>query len=188
MRALMIDPYLTHLAEQGILLAEIGVAALLGGAVGFERERADKPAGLRTHMLVAASAALLVGLADSMVGSLGQTSQVQADPIRVLEAIITGVAFLGAGTIIQRRRTRSVEGLTTAASLLLVASVGAAVALDRLVLAVGVTVLTLLILRTVETAERRWGVKRGSVSDSPGDTAPAVTETGPPTDATDADC
>lgn len=180
----MFDPYFTQLSEQAILLAEITVAALLGGAVGFERERADKPAGLRTHMLVAAAAALLVGLADSMVGTLGQTSRVQADPIRVLEAIITGVAFLGAGTIIQRRQARSVEGLTTAASLLLVASVGAAVALDRLVLAVGVTVLTLLVLRTVETAERRWGVKRRSQDGSRGDPdTPVDAETRTQTDA-----
>ena len=186
----MLDPYLTNLSQQAILLAEIAFAALLGGAVGFERERADKPAGLRTHMLVAASAALLVGLADSMVGAVGQTARVQADPIRVLEAIITGVAFLGAGTIIQRRQTRSVEGLTTAASLLLVASVGAAVALDRLVLAVGVTILTLLVLRTVETAERRWGVKRDSKRDTLDDgKAPADAEaTDPDPDAeTDTD-
>jgi len=155
----MFDSFFLDVPGELTVLAEVALAALLGGLVGFERERADKPAGLRTHMLVAAAAALLVGLADSMVGTLGQASRVQADPIRVLEAIITGVAFLGAGTIIQRRRARSVEGLTTAASMLLVASVGAAVALNRLVLALGVTVLTLLVLRGVEATQRRWSGK-----------------------------
>ena len=155
----MLDSFFLDVPGELVVLAEVVLAALLGALVGFERERADKPAGLRTHMLVAGAAALLGGLADSMGGTLGQTPRGQADPIRGLEAIITGVAFLGAGTIIQRRQARSVEGLTTAASMLLVASVGAAVALNRLVLALGVTVLTLLVLRGVESAQRRWGGK-----------------------------
>lgn len=140
------------------LLLLVGIAAFLGGVIGIEREIADKPAGLRTHMIVAAAAALLVGLSDTMVETFSREAfgqQVRPDPIRILEAIITGISFLGAGTIIQRRREKSVEGLTTAASLLLTTAVGAAVALHQLVLAVGGTVLTLVTLRMLHGLEER---------------------------------
>lgn len=145
------------------LLLLVGIAAFLGGVVGIEREIADKPAGLRTHMIVAAAAALLVGLSDTMVTTFSQEvfgEQVRPDPIRILEAIITGISFLGAGTIIQRRREKSVEGLTTAASLLLTTAVGAAVALQQMVLAVGGTVLTLITLRMLHWLEDRLDVWR----------------------------
>lgn len=99
--------------EQGRLLARAAGAAILGGAIGWERERASKPAGLRTHMLVAAAAALLVGLGDAMTGTFvdrQQDSVLRTDPLRTIEAIIAGVSFLGAGTIIRNRRDASVEG------------------------------------------------------------------------------
>lgn len=136
------------------ILGIVGIAALLGSIVGLDREFADKPAGLRTHMLVAASAALLVSLANVIVPNLDINPElVRMDPIRMIEAIVAGITFLGAGTII--RQKSGVEGLTTAASLLFVAALGVTVALSQFALAVGLTVLNLLILRGIKLFEKR---------------------------------
>ena len=130
------------------ILGLVALAALFGAIVGFEREAASKPAGLRTHMLVAASAALLVSLTNVILPSLDiGPDLVRIDPIRMIEAIVAGIAFLGAGTII--RQGSGVEGLTTAASLLFVAALGVTVALSQFILAVGLTVLNLIILRVI---------------------------------------
>ena len=139
------------------IIGEVALAMLLGGVIGFEREMADKPAGFRTQMLVAGAAALLVGLADAMLRRFAMDSSVNAssDPIRIVEAIVTGISFLGAGTIFRRDRTEQVEGLTTAASILLCAAVGISVALRQFVLAVGVTLLALLVLRGLTGIEKR---------------------------------
>ena len=137
------------------IIGEVALAMLMGGVIGFEREVADKPAGFRTHMLVAGASALLVGLADAMLlryiveGKTGIT----ADPIRITEAIVTGISFLGAGTIFRRKSGEEVQGLTTAASILLCAAVGISVALHQFVLAVGVTLLALIVLRGLTGVE-----------------------------------
>ena len=135
---------------QLLIVGTVVVAAILGGVVGMERELADRPAGLRTHAILAAAACLLVSLPDALIEyyALETTSEVlRADPIRIVEAVVTGTAFLGAGTIFRDRDKGAVEGLTTAASLLLVGAIGIAVALGQLITAVLVTVLTLLLLR-----------------------------------------
>lgn len=135
-------------------LASVVIAAVLGGIVGMEREMANRPAGLRTHAILAAAACLLVRLGDTLVQSFAAETVpevLRADPIRIVEAIVTGVAFLGAGTIFRDRERAAVEGLTTAASLLLVSAIGIAVALQQLILAAAVTVLTLILLRTVRS-------------------------------------
>ena len=113
------------------LLGKIVVAAFFGGLVGIEREFAEKPAGLRTHMLVCATSAFLVTLAYQMVASYEARDLITVDPVRVMEAIVVGISFLGAGTILKHSREgeRSVEGLTTSASILSVAAIGIAVAL-----------------------------------------------------------
>jgi putative Mg2+ transporter-C (MgtC) family protein len=134
------------------LLLYIGLALLLGGVIGWEREEAEKPAGLRTHMLVCAAAALLVGLGEILTEEFRRDifgDLVRTDPTRLLEAIITGVSFLGAGTIIRQRGRGSVAGLTTAASLLMTSGIGAAIALHQFVLAAGATVATFVTLRFV---------------------------------------
>jgi putative Mg2+ transporter-C (MgtC) family protein len=146
------------------IIGEVALAMLLGGVIGFERELADKPAGFRTQMLVAGAAALLVGLADALLLRFiveGQTS-VRADPIRIVEAIVTGISFLGAGTIFRRSRSEQVEGLTTAASILLCAAVGISVALRQFVLAVAVTLLALIVLRGLTGIEKRLARKKGA--------------------------
>ncbi len=135
------------------LLGVVALAALLGGLVGLDRELADKPAGLRTHMLVAASAALLVSLTNVIVPRLAiDLGLVSLDPIRMIEAVVTGITFLGAGTIIRQRS--GVVGLTTAASLLFVAALGITAALSQYVLAFGLTLLNLVILRGVKLVEK----------------------------------
>ncbi|MDR8394177.1 MgtC/SapB family protein [Aliifodinibius sp. S!AR15-10] len=124
-------------------------AIFLGGLIGLEREIADKPAGLRTHMLVTGAAALLVILGDTIVARFGASpyvEAVQADPIRIMEAIITGISFLGAGTIIFKSQHETIEGLTTAASILFASAIGITVGLDELGMASILTVVVILIL------------------------------------------
>lgn len=129
------------------MLGKIVIAALLGGLVGLEREFAERPAGLRTHMLVCGTAAFFVLLADLLLDNFEQKEILNADPVRVVEAIVVGISFLGAGTILKYREQgeRVVEGLTTSASILSVAAIGIAVALNAYILAVGVALLNLLI-------------------------------------------
>lgn len=143
-----------HPNQGGRLLAQLEVvgyvalAMMLCAFIGMEREMADKPAGFRTHMLVGGVAALLVKLSGVIVDTLPvSNSLIQVDPIRVMEAIIAGVSFLGAGTIFRRTDKETTEGLTTAASLLFVAGIGVGVATGQIVLAVCVTLLALVVLR-----------------------------------------
>lgn len=136
------------LLDQLQIVGYVALAMVLCAFVGIEREMADKPAGFRTHMLVGGAAALLVKLSGVIVDSLALSSSlIQVDPIRVIEAIIAGVSFLGAGTIFRRTDKETTEGLTTAASLLFVAGIGVSVATGQLVLAVCVTLMALLVLR-----------------------------------------
>jgi putative Mg2+ transporter-C (MgtC) family protein len=115
------------------------LAGLLGGLVGFQREQAGKAAGLRTHMLVALGSAFFVMIPHQAGMSI-------ADLSRVLQGIITGVGFLGAGTILKRPTEEHIEGLTTAAGLWLTAAVGSAAGMGREASAVLGTVLAFLIL------------------------------------------
>jgi putative Mg2+ transporter-C (MgtC) family protein len=136
------------------ILGQVAIAMALGGLIGLEREFADKPAGLRTHMLIAGAAALLVGLGDTMIRRFGAAGDlVRSDPTRVIEAVVAAVGFLGAGMIIRRGGTDQVEGLTTAASVLFAAAVGICVALTEFLLAIGVTALDLATLRGVVPLE-----------------------------------
>ncbi|MBB1059337.1 MgtC/SapB family protein [Marilutibacter spongiae] len=140
-----------------MVVAHAGLAMLLGGAVGYERELKDRPAGFRTHMLVAGAAALLIGLgrlALALPDTLPGTGVLQIDPLRLIEAVVAGVAFIGAGTIFARRRDGAIAGITTAASLLMVAVIGVAAGLALYLVAVAATVLTLLVLTLLRVAER----------------------------------
>lgn len=136
-------------------LAQIAVAIVLGGAVGWERETAGKWAGLRTHSLVAAAAVLFVQVGSILATSTAIAGEhLRADPIRILEALVTGIAFLGAGTIFRDTEDK-MRGLTTAASLLATGAIGTAVAVDRYVIAVGSTILALFVLRALKHLEIR---------------------------------
>jgi len=144
--------YDTNWLAQLEIAVKVLIAGVLGGVVGLERELANRPAGLRTHAILASAAALLVGLGDLLISRFAAETLpevLRADPLRIVEAIVTGVAFLGAGTIFRHPEERVVEGLTTGASLLLVAAVGVAVDIGQLLLAGIVTLVSLILLRWV---------------------------------------
>jgi len=151
------------IGSQLAVLLSTGYAMLLGGVIGFERELKDRPAGFRTHMLVAGAAALLVGLGDLVADhftALHSETLLRIDPIRLIEAVVTAVGFLGAGAIFRRSGGNSVAGLTTAASLLMVAAIGIAAGLHAHALAIGGTLLTLAVLTVLSWVERRAGTRR----------------------------
>jgi putative Mg2+ transporter-C (MgtC) family protein len=99
------------------VVVRVLTAALLGALLGAERERAGKPAGLRTHMLVALGAALFVLFP-------AESGMEVADLSRVIQGVATGIGFIGAGTILKRAEAEQVEGLTTAASIWLTGAIG----------------------------------------------------------------
>lgn len=143
------------------ILIRLAAALVLSGVLGWEREAAGKPAGLRTHMLVGAGAALFVGIGELLVIEFQSYGDLQRfDPTRVLEAVVAGVSFLGAGTILFTRHGRTIEGLTTAASLWTTSAVGMCVGLGRYRLAVGATVLLFLVLHSLIWLERRAQARR----------------------------
>ncbi len=137
------------------LLIRLLLAAVLGGLIGLEREISGKPAGLRTNMLICVGAALLTELSVGI--GLLTPERPNADPARIAAQIVSGIGFLGAGTIIQARG--SVVGLTTAATLWVVAAIGMAVGAAAYVEAIGTSVLViavLVLLRRLEIGlERR---------------------------------
>lgn len=132
------------------LILTVLFAVFLGGIIGLERELAGKPAGLRTHMLISGSAAFLVELTQLIIltpsgNEASGTLSIQADPIRIIQSIIVGVSFIGAGSIIQIKVKERIEGLTTAASILFTTALGIAVAYDQYIASIGVTLIILII-------------------------------------------
>ena len=136
------------------LLERLLMAAILGSVIGFERERLNWAAGLRTHMLVCVGASLIMlvsifGFSDV----LGQ-KDVTLDPSRVAAQVVSGIGFLGAGAILLRGEV--VRGLTTAASLWSVAGIGLAVGGGMYTAAIGATIIILIILAGIKPLERRF--------------------------------
>ncbi|WP_027213157.1 MgtC/SapB family protein [Burkholderia sp. WSM2232] len=121
------------------VLMRLGLALVLGGVIGFEREISRRDAGMRTHMMVAVGAALFV------VVPL-QAGFSQDNMSRVLQGLVSGIGFLGAGAVIKLSEQREVRGLTTAASLWLSAGVGVAAGLGREATAILSVLIALLIL------------------------------------------
>jgi putative Mg2+ transporter-C (MgtC) family protein len=139
--------------DQSILLRLL-LALILAGVLGWEREESGKAAGLRTHMLVGMAAVLFVVLGELFVLRFGQYSKnMQFDPIRIVEAVVTGISFLGAGSIFVTQGQERVKGLTTAASILATAAVGMIVGVERYTLAIGSTILVFVVLRVVNLLE-----------------------------------
>jgi len=127
------------------ILVRLLLSAVLGGALGYERERQGKAAGIRTHMLVAMGAALFVLVPEQ--GGMG------VDELsRVVQGIVTGIGFLGAGAIIKNHSEENVQGLTTAAGVWMTAAIGIACGLGREATAVLSTILALIVLAVVP----RW--------------------------------
>ena len=138
----MTDPNL----QLDLALRLIG-AAILGAGIGFERERHDHPAGIRTHLLVCVGAAAFTVLS---IYSFGEGS----DPGRVAAQIVTGIGFLGAGSILKGQGT--VHGLTTAASLWVVAAVGMAAGAGAWGVAIATTVIVVVSLWPLRAIESRY--------------------------------
>lgn len=132
------------------VLLKMGIGAILGGAIGWERELSGRPAGTRTHMLV------VIGVVLFAESSRLFPSQ---DPSRIAAQIVTGIGFLGAGTIL--RLGTQIRGLTTAASIWAAAAIGMAISIGGALLIVApiATVLTILTLTVVERFEERYAQK-----------------------------
>ena len=149
----------TGMADRGhlaIVLLRTVMAVILGGVVGMQREKVGKPAGLRTHMLVCLGTAVVV-LGCSGVG-------MDMDGLsRVIQGIVTGIGFVGAGTILKLTDQREIQGLTTAAGLWMTAAIGVAVGLGALGIAVIATVLMVIVLslQGVEEALNKRGQNQG---------------------------
>lgn len=148
-------------SEQLWVVGGAAYAMLLGGAIGFERELKNRPAGFRTHMLVAGASSLLIGMGLLALNDprFRMPLLINMDPMRLVEAVIAGVSFIGAGTIFAWRGGRDIAGITTAASLLMAAVIGACAGLRYHVLALAATALTLLVLVALKRAERGLGLK-----------------------------
>jgi putative Mg2+ transporter-C (MgtC) family protein len=139
-------------------LARLALAAGLGGAIGIERELADQPAGLRTHVLLSLGACLFTLISAYAFGA-------GADPSRLAAQIVTGIGFLGGGAIL--RYGTSIRGLTTAASIWSTCAVGVAVGVGRFGLSIGATVLilaALALLRVLRNVLRRLAPSREELS------------------------
>ena len=147
-------------ADQLVLTLQIGIGAALGGVIGWERDRAGKSAGIRTHMLVAASSAFAVGLGELLLagGSSG-------DHTRVLHAVITGIGFIGGGMIWTAKKSRGPAGLTSAATIMLVAVIGAAAGLGAPIVATTVTIFALITLSGVRRIENMFRSRRSQHDD-----------------------
>ncbi len=130
------------------LLLRLTLAALLGGVLGIEREHAGKAAGVRTHMLVSLGAALFVLVPQ-------QGGMPMPDMSRVLQGVIAGIGFLGAGAILKLKDEEQVHGLTTAAGIWMTAAIGVACGLGREATAVVSTLLALAVLTLVPHVTHR---------------------------------
>ena len=139
------------------VLLRLLAATLLGALVGMQRERVGKPAGLRTHMLVTLGTAVFV-LACSGFG-------MSSDGLsRVIQGIVTGIGFLGAGSILKLDEERDIQGLTTAAGIWMTAAIGVAVGLGSLGVALLSTIFTLIILSLAGLLERRDDARRAGAA------------------------
>ncbi|MTW22789.1 MgtC/SapB family protein [Allochromatium palmeri] len=145
---------LPHAGEVARLIMRLLIAALLGGLLGYEREQQGKSAGVRTHMLVAIGAALFV-----LIPQQAGISEVEMS--RVIQGVIAGVGFLGAGTIIKGGDEDHVRGLTTAAGIWLTSAIGVAAGMGREATAILCTLLALLILSLVPKVEHWLSRRRG---------------------------
>lgn len=141
-----------HISEWQILVRLLS-AAVLGGLVGLERERSQHAAGLRTHIMVCLGSCLMMLLSIYGFALFVNEINVRVDPARLAAAVITGVGFLGAGTILQTGR--SVTGLTTAASVWVTAAIGLGVGAGFYFAAAVSTLLVLFVLWALNKLERK---------------------------------
>lgn len=139
---------LADLGQIERVLLRVLTATLLGALIGFEREKAGKPAGLRTHILVCLGTAVIVLACAGARMDLDGLS-------RVIQGIVTGIGFIGAGSILKLDEERDIQGLTTAAGVWMTAGIGIACGLGTLGLALISTALTLMVLWVLRVMEAR---------------------------------
>jgi putative Mg2+ transporter-C (MgtC) family protein len=141
------------------VLVRLLAALVAGAALGWEREAKDKPAGLKTHIMVTLGAAGFSLIAAELMRGLRTNGEsLEADPLRIIHGVATGVGFLGAGAII--RAGGQVRGLTTAASIWVAAVVGVAVGIGFYLIAAGLVVFSLLALTAMRALEARIGTHK----------------------------
>ncbi len=136
------------------LLLRLGLAVVLGGIIGIERERTNHAAGFRTHILVCLGAALIMLLSAYGFADFAEEENVRMDPARLAAQVISGIGFLGAGVIM--RNGASITGLTTAASLWVVAAIGLAIGAGYYIGAAVTTCFVLFSLFILNKVEKRW--------------------------------
>lgn len=140
--------------SNSVILVRLLLSVLMGGLIGFEREHNNHPAGFRTHILVCLGSTLIMMLSIYGFSDFIGETNVRLDPARLATAVITGIGFLGAGTILFTGK--SITGLTTAASLWVVAAMGLAIGAGFYFAAITVTCLVLIILWMFNKVERRF--------------------------------
>jgi putative Mg2+ transporter-C (MgtC) family protein len=131
------------------LLLKLGAAILLGGAIGLERQIAGKPAGLRTNILICVGSALVMDLSMHLTGPDGRAG----DPARIAAQVVTGIGFIGAGTIMQSKGT--ILGLTSAATIWVVAAIGLTIGAGFYIEGLGAGVAVLLVLSALGAWEHK---------------------------------
>lgn len=131
------------------LALKLGLAVLMGGAVGLERQIAGKPAGLRTNILICLGSALVMDLSMNLMGPDGRVG----DPARMAAQVVTGIGFIGAGTIMQSKG--NISGLTSAATIWTVAAIGLTIGAGFYVEGLGATAMVLIVLLVIGNLEHK---------------------------------
>jgi putative Mg2+ transporter-C (MgtC) family protein len=139
---------LDSVAQAERIILRVVVAVLLGALVGIQREQAGKPAGVRTHMLVSLGTAVVVLACAGM----GMQQDAQS---RVIQGVVTGIGFIGAGSILKLSEERDIQGLTTAAGLWMTAAIGIACGVGTIGIALIAALLTLVVLALAGVIENR---------------------------------
>lgn len=142
---ILLNHCIHFISREGV---QILLATLLGGVIGLERELKGKPAGLRTTILICLGSTLFMMLSAKVAQMAGSQG---ADPARIASGIVTGIGFLGAGSIFRSEGT--VQGLTSAATIWVVGALGLAIGCGHYILAIGVTIILLLILSVLVRLE-----------------------------------
>lgn len=145
--------------NQLYILLDVAIAMVLSGIVGFEREVSNKPAGFRTNMIVGGASCLLFSLGLFIVDFLHKANYgelLRIDPLRVIEAIVVGVSFIGAGTILKSSNGEKINYLTTAATVLFSAAIGISISLQQYILGVGATAIILLVNTVIRKVDKKF--------------------------------
>lgn len=140
--------------EWSEILIRLLLACLFGGLVGLERERKSWAAGMRTHMMVCVGSALIMIVSSFGFSDILGTENVTLDPSRIAAQVVSGIGFIGAGTILFTKEGGSIRGLTTAAGLWTVAAIGLATGGGMYFAAIATTVLALIILWALQPLEK----------------------------------